>query len=162
MAASHCVLNCDKIAKYQSSVLAGNSGHGGRQLQQGSGEGARLSTVGPLQRRGETAVSVWSWILNFVIFIMFFVLFILVLINSLHIRPFFRCYFVLFGLISLVFSLLILCRFSRQCSGFSHNYPFKEYLHVCTLFYLYPAHPPPVGLEKFRLSLTIGTIICSV
>jgi hypothetical protein len=161
MAASHCVFSCDKMAKYQSSVLQQAIVAMAADSYNKAVATALVFQLWGHSRGGavETAVSVWSWILNFVIFIMFFVLFSLFLINSLHIRPFFRCYFVLFGLISLVFSILILCCFSRQCSGFSNNYPFKKYLHVCTLFYLYPAHPPPVGIEKFRLSLTIGTII---
>jgi hypothetical protein len=36
-----------RMAKRQSSVLAGDSGDGGRQLRQGSGDGAHLPAVGP-------------------------------------------------------------------------------------------------------------------
>ncbi len=54
MAASDWAFSCAKMATCQSSVLAGSSGDGGRQLRQGGGGGARLLAVGLL-----TGVAPW-------------------------------------------------------------------------------------------------------
>jgi hypothetical protein len=60
------------MTKRQSSVLAGDSGNGSRQLPWGGAVVLVFQLWGHLQvGTVESAVSVWSWIQNFMIFTIF-------------------------------------------------------------------------------------------